>query len=158
VKGLITAAPGIQRTRGPHGITLLAHARFGGEKAVEVLRYLESLGDADPAYTPAALADAERAALAGVYTFGSGPNDQFEVTLKDNAASPTEEAMSFRKGAPMIVRRGGTPRGLIHVGSLQFHPVGADAVRIGFEIADGRAMSLVVRDADLTVTARRSST
>lgn len=144
VKSAIAGTPGIQRTRGPHGITLLAHARAGGEKAAEVLRYLTSLGDADPAYAPTALSPAEIAGLVGTYTFGSGPADRFEVGEGKN-------------GVPTILRTGGTPRGLIHVGSLQFHPVGADAVRIGFEMAEGRATALVVKDPDVVVTARRLS-
>src|SRR5439155_26928611 len=37
VKGWIEAAPGVQRNRGPHGITLLAHARNGGPAAAETL-------------------------------------------------------------------------------------------------------------------------
>src|SRR5262245_26523970 len=41
VRAFVAASPGIQKTRGPHGITLLAHARAGGEKALPVLRYLE---------------------------------------------------------------------------------------------------------------------
>ena len=37
VKAFIDASPGVQRIHGPHGITLLAHARAGGEKAKPVL-------------------------------------------------------------------------------------------------------------------------
>ena len=142
VKGIIAASPGIQRTRGPHGITLLAHARSGGDKAVEVLKYLESLGDADPKYTPVALTAAEMQALPGVYVFGAGANDRFEVG-------------EGKQGIPTLLRPGGTSRGLVHVGSLQFHPVGADAVRIRFEMSDGRATALSVHDPDLVVTAKR---
>jgi hypothetical protein len=143
VKGTIATFPGIQRTRGPHGITLLAHARVGGDKAVEVLKFLESLGDADPVYTPVALSAAEKLALSGVYVFGPGPNDRFEVT-------------EDKRGFPSILRTGGTPRALIHLGSMQFHPIGADAVRIKFEMTEGRAAALAVLDPDVVVTARRS--
>ncbi|MGH9315200.1 MAG: hypothetical protein ACRD1S_18600 [Vicinamibacterales bacterium] len=142
VKAAIAATPGIQRTRGPHGITLLAHARFGGDKAVEVLRYLESLGDADPAYTPVALSAAEKLAIPGIYVFGAGANDRFEIA-------------ESKQGSPTILRPGGTSRGLVHVGSLQFHPVGAESVRIRFDVTDGRATALAVHDPDLVVTARR---
>lgn len=47
VKATVDATPGVQRMKGPHGITLAAHARAGGPAAAAVLRYLESLGDAD---------------------------------------------------------------------------------------------------------------
>jgi hypothetical protein len=145
VKGAIAMAPGIQRNRGPHGITLLAHARFGGDKAVEVLKFLESLGDADPVYAPVALSAAEKLALSGVYVFGAGANDRFEVS-------------EDKRGFPSILRPGGTVRALIHVGSMQFHPIGADAVRIKFEMAEGRAAALTVHDPEVVVTAKRSGT
>jgi hypothetical protein len=145
VRGAIAASPGIQRTRGPHGITLLAHARSGGEQAADVLKYLQSLGDADPAHAPVALSAAETAALPGIYVFGPGPNDRFEIG-------------EGKQGFPTILRPGGTTRGLVHVGSLQFHPVGAEAVRIRFEVANGRASALTVHDPDVVVTAKRAST
>jgi hypothetical protein len=153
VKAAVTASPGIQRTRGPHGITLLAHARAGGEKASEVARFLESLGDADPAYAPAALSAAERASIVGLYLFGTGPADRFEIG-------------EGKGGNVTILRPGGTVRGLVHLGSLQFHPVGADAVRVRFDLTAGpstplgtsRAAALSVHDPDLLVTAKRSAT
>ena len=56
---MVDALPGVQRTRGPHGITLLAHAKAGGAQAAEVVSYLERLGDADPRYPNLPLSDAE---------------------------------------------------------------------------------------------------
>ena len=47
VKAFIAARPGIQKTYGPHGITLMSHARAGGPDAAPVVQYLTSLGDAD---------------------------------------------------------------------------------------------------------------
>src|SRR3954447_18977744 len=44
VKQLLAATPGLQRMRGPHGITMLGHARAGGDAAAETLKYLEALG------------------------------------------------------------------------------------------------------------------
>jgi hypothetical protein len=129
--------------RGPHGITLLAHARAGGDQAFEVRRYLESLGDADPAYAPAALSDLQKRAMTGVYIFGAGAAERFEVG-------------EDRQGLPTLLRPGGSSRRLIHLGSLQFHPVGADAVRVRFEMADGRAMAVAVHDGDLVVTGGRA--
>ncbi|MDX2181381.1 MAG: hypothetical protein SFV18_17435 [Bryobacteraceae bacterium] len=43
VKAAIAAFPEAAKTAGPHGITLVAHARKGGTKAEPVLNYLESL-------------------------------------------------------------------------------------------------------------------
>lgn len=42
VKATIDAFPQSLTTRGPHGITLLVHARKGGPEAEAVVRYLES--------------------------------------------------------------------------------------------------------------------
>src|SRR4029453_1449560 len=40
VKAFIAARPGIQRTNGPHGITLMSHAKAGGPHAAPGGRYL----------------------------------------------------------------------------------------------------------------------
>ena len=137
LKGWIEAAPGIQRTRGPHGITLLAHARAGGAAAAEVLKYLESLGDADPRYTDQPLSEAEYAAVAGDYSFGAGASERLKVAR--NA-----------RGALTIARTGGVERNLFHHGGLVFNPAGAEAVRLRFE-----SKVLTITDGPLTVTATR---
>jgi hypothetical protein len=145
VKAWIAGSPGVQRTRGPHGITLLAHARAGGAQAAQVAGYLESRGDADPAYAPAPLSAVEKTTIAGTYVFGTGQNDRLEIA-------------EDRRGFPTVLRPGGTVRGLIHVGSLQFHPVGAESVRLRFDVAEGRAATLTVLDPGVVLTARRQST
>lgn len=43
VRAILEARPGLAHSKGPHGITLVAHAQAGGERAGDVLRYLESL-------------------------------------------------------------------------------------------------------------------
>ena len=43
VKNALTAFPNLAQSKGPHGIPLLVHAQKGGERAAEVLKYLESL-------------------------------------------------------------------------------------------------------------------
>jgi hypothetical protein len=143
VKGWIEAIPGVQRNRGPHGITLLAHARSGGAGAAAVLAYLESLGDADPRYTDLPVSDADHAAIAGEYAFGTGATERF--TVAKNA-----------RGIVTIQRSGYSERNLAHQGSLAFLPVGAEAVRIRFEVVEGHARSLTVEDGPLVVRATRS--
>jgi hypothetical protein len=44
VRSAVEAFPGIQRSLGPHGITLLSHAEMGGSEAAEVAVYLKTLG------------------------------------------------------------------------------------------------------------------
>ena len=140
VKAFILASPAIQKTRGPHGLTLLSHARAGGAGAVQVVKYLESVGDADPKYTNEPLAESDRTAIIGIYSFGSGATDRLTVTIGDRG--------------PSIQREGGTPRNLFHLGGRAFHPPGADAVRIKFAPGE-RAVSVTVEDGPVVVTAHR---
>ena len=41
VKAFMTATPGLQRMRGPHGISLMTHAKLGGPPAAAMVKYLE---------------------------------------------------------------------------------------------------------------------
>ncbi len=132
VKGWIEAMPGLQRMRGPHGLTMVAHARAGGAGAAEVLKYLESLGDANPVYPNVALTDVELAAVLGYYIFGPGPTER--LTVARNA-----------RGIMTITRPGFSERNIWHQGNLAFIPAGAEAVRIRFERAAGRR-SLTIED------------
>ena len=138
VKGFIEVSPGIQRTRGPHGITFVAHARAGGPAAAEVLKYLESLGDADPRYTNVPLTEEEQAAIAGEYAFGPAATERLRVVKGDRGFT--------------IERPGHSARGLSHQGGLVFNPAGAEAVRLEIRLAPEK--SLTVRDGALVVVAR----
>jgi hypothetical protein len=139
VKAFVAASPGIQKTRGPHGLTLLSHARAGGPGAVEVVKYLEGLGDADIRYTNEPIADGDRAAIVGTYAFGAGTTERFAVASGERGMS--------------IERSGRVARGLFHQGGRVFHPVGADKVRIRFT-AENPASSLTIEDGPLVVTAK----
>lgn len=44
VKAYLIAYPGLIRSKGPHGISLLTHAEKGGEHAVETLEFLKGFG------------------------------------------------------------------------------------------------------------------
>jgi hypothetical protein len=44
VRAMLSAWPGLVNSKGPHGITLLRHARAGGEAAKPIEQYLLSLG------------------------------------------------------------------------------------------------------------------
>ena len=142
VKGWIEATPGLQRMRGPHGLTMAAHARAGGADAANVLKYLESLGDANATYPNVALTDAETAGLLGEYAFGMGPTERLTVARNS-------------RGILTIQRPGFSERNLWHEGHLAFIPAGAEAVRIRFDVAGGKASSLTVQDGPVRVTARR---
>ena len=141
VRAFVAASPGVQKTRGPHGLTLLSHARAGGPPAVEVVKYLESVGDADVKYTNEPLAEPDRAAIVGVYAFGSGATDRLTVTVGERG--------------PSIQREGAAPRNLFHLGGRVFHPPGADAVRIRFASGE-RAATVTVEDGPVLVKAVRA--
>jgi hypothetical protein len=138
VKAFVAASPGIQRTRGPHGITLLAHATAGG--SVEVAKYLESLGDADPRYVNEPLSDTDRAAMIGSYAFGPAATERLTVTVGDRG--------------PRIERTGMAPRNLLHLGGRTFYPSGAEAVRLRFGPGE-RSLTVTIEDGPRVVTARR---
>ncbi len=140
VRALVATSPGVQRTRGPHGITLMVHAQHGGAR--EVVEYLESLGDADRSYDNLPLSPEDRAAITGTYVFGAAPTERF--TVATNA-----------RGDLTIERDGAVGRNLFHHGNRVFNPSGAEAVRIRFSAEAARAASLTVEDGDVIVRARR---
>ncbi|MFM9958991.1 MAG: hypothetical protein ACKVZJ_13050 [Phycisphaerales bacterium] len=142
VKAAVDAAPGVQRTRGPHGISLLRHAQAGGERAKPVLDYLAALGDADPRYTDLPLDAATKQAVIGVYTFGPGATQRFEIG----------EGM----GGLTIKRTGGSARRLFQQSPLSFHPAGAPAVSVVFVVEGDRGARVTVTDHDIVVVGKRA--
>lgn len=143
VKAFVAARPGVQKTYGPHGITLMAHARAGGADAASVVQYLTALGDADIPMPSTALAAADRDAVVGTYGYGTGPRDRFIVDVQND-----------RLG---IDRPGGPARRfLIHTGNLVFFPAGVPSVRIAFARVGGAVSHFTIADPQVIVTARRA--
>jgi hypothetical protein len=142
VRSFVEASPGTQGTLGPHGISLLRHAEAGGEEANGVLAYLEELGDADPRPPTVELTPEDYERYIGTYAFGNAPGDFLAVTVDD-------------KGRLRITRGDQPARFLFGVGDHAFFPSGAQAVRVRFDVSNGRAASLSVHDPDLVLTARR---
>lgn len=142
VKAFVTARPGIQRTLGPHGITLMAHAKAGGPDAAAVAQYLEAVGDADRRPPTAPLETADRDAIVGRYVFGSGARDAFEIDVDKDQLG--------------IARLGATRRFLNHTGTLVFFPSGVPSVKIAFARAAGKATQLTIADPEVVLTARRA--
>ncbi len=136
VKAIIGANPGIQRVRGPHGITLLAHA----EPDTPTHAYLAGLGDADISEPNQATTDEEKAIYPGIYRAG-GNEDVFEV------------AMNSRK--ILQLKRGQTMLNLRKVESHGFAPPGAPSVRIRFRVESGKAISMTIHDPEPVWTGLR---
>jgi hypothetical protein len=141
VQAFLAASPGIARTRGPHSISLLSHAKAGGSRAKSVYDYLQTVDGADekPAVQP--LSEAEAASIAGVYPFGVTPADRIEITVA--------------QAQVQIGRPGHYPRGLFHLGGLTFCPVGAESVRIAFDVGGGTTV-LTIHDPDVVLTAKKA--
>ncbi len=139
VKAFVTAQPGVQRIPGPHCISLLAHAKAGGDASRAVFEYLKSVGDAD-AEPLAPLSESDAAALSGTYAFGSASNQQIDVT--------------WGHGMLSWARRGMMGRPLHHVGDHVFHPAGAPTAHIRFKAEDA-VMVMTIEDPDVVLVARR---
>jgi hypothetical protein len=143
VKAFVAARPGIQKTYGPHGITLMSHARAGGPDAAAVVQYLAGLGDADTPLPAQPLAPAERDALVGKYVYGSGPRDFFTVDVQQDRLGID------RPNAP-------ARRFLMHTGSLVFFPTGVPSAKIAFARESGKVTQLTLADPNVMLTARKA--
>jgi hypothetical protein len=139
VEAFVAAQPGVQRIRGPHSISLLAHAKAGGQSSRPVFDFLQSLGDAD-AEAPVPLSDSEAEGLRGSYVFGSAMNQQIDVTVEH--------------GGMIWTRKGMMGRQLFHLGGRAFYPGGAPAARIRFR-EEGAAMLMTIEDPEVILVARR---
>jgi hypothetical protein len=140
VKAFVAAQPGIQRIRGPHSITLLAHAKAGGESARPVFDFLKSLGDAD-ADPPVSLSESDANSVKGTYVFGRGASQQIDVTLD--------------RAQVGWARKGMMGRPIFHLGDRVFYPSGAPTVRIRFG-ESGPSMVMTINDPMVVLVARRT--
>ncbi len=143
VKAYIAANPGIQRTHGPHGITLLRHAKAGGPQAEALVDYLTTLGDADIGQPSLPISDDSQKLYTGEYTFGPRADDRFEVTFA-------------RNGNLTIQRKpDGAPRVLFRKADHTFNPAGAPAVDIVFGVQSGSVSTLSIVDGPTRISATR---
>ncbi len=142
VQAWIEAIPGSQRTYGPHSITLLSHARAGGDAARAVVEYLEHVGDADILPATVTLSAESRRRLLGTYAFGAGADERLDITEQRDALQ--------------IKRLGRSAREIRCLGGDVFYPRGGESVRVRFDGAGDVAQTVAVYDPDLLVTARRA--
>ena len=152
VQEIIEAVPGIQSHNGPHGITLLQHAKNRLENkeiaasdaanVKKVISYLESLGNADLKPKSLEVAEEEKKKYAGEYRFGTGDGEVFVVD-------------THRLGFVQIGRKGSSPRKLNKIDESSFSPAGAPSVKIIFKITADKAVSLSIHEPEPLVTALR---
>lgn len=141
VKAFVATSPGVQGTLGPHGITLLSHARAGGKDAEAVAAYLEAIGGADVHPPTAPLTPADRDAVIGQYSWGAGASDRFTVDVRNDLLG--------------VAAGDGVRRNLFHTGELVFFPSGVPSVKIAFAREGGRITRVTVADPEVFLTARR---
>jgi hypothetical protein len=152
VKSIIQSSPGIQSIGGPHGISLLSHAKAGmrmdtmteteRSKVQKVIDYLEALGDADVRPENEEASDEEKESYQGEYRFGDGENDIFFVALN------MRKSLSFGKkgtfGTGIYKRKDGA-----------FSAYAAPSIRISFELLGEKVTALILEEPDLTMKAVR---
>jgi len=152
VKEIIETVPGIQTHGGPHGITLLQHAKnrlenkeiktSDADNVKKVIQYLESLGNADAKPKSLELTEEEKKIYIGEYRFGTGDNEIFVADL-------------HRLGFLQIGRKGSSPRKVNKIDENTFAPVGAPSVKLIFKIQDNKAVSFGIHEPQPLVTATR---
>lgn len=152
VKSIITASPGIQSVTGPHGISLLNHAKSGlrmdtmteteRSKVQAVIDYLEALGGADPKPESQTIAENEKELLQGEYRYGEGDTDAFVVGLN------MRKQLSFG-------RKGTFGTGMYRVNGNVFGANSAPSIKINFEIVDDKVLGLTLEEPDLVLKAVR---
>jgi hypothetical protein len=141
VKAVLAVQPEHIKTPGPHGLSLLHHARVGEERSKPVLDYLTSLGAPDNAASspPKEVADA----LIGEY---KAAGEDITLILETN-----------RQGQLGVKANGGSLVRLTKFDEGVWHPAGAPSVRLHFEPADGKATALTLTMGGRTLRAQRAS-
>ena len=152
VQSIIESVPGIQRIHGPHGITLLRHAkiRLGVDGLTEreksemqqMVDYLESVEGADEGQFNMTMSEEETKGYLGDYKFGSENDEYFKIDLN-------------RRGQLYMSRGEQIGRTLLKVEEHGFAPSGAPGVRVRFDWKDEQAISLTVHDPIPLVKATR---
>lgn len=143
---IIETIPGIQSRRGPHGITLLKHAKNRVEQesitpsdkrqVQKVINYLEKLGNADIGAPSLALSDGDKKKFLGDYRFGHGETEIFNVG-----------PYSFDPEKYIRITRRGLPGRLLHkIDENSFSPTGAPSVKIIFDQVNDKIISLTIHE------------
>lgn len=153
VKSIIEFSPGIQKTMGPHGISLLDHA-YNGErmkksmsaKEIDNLKrtidFLESLGNAGgEKYID--VSPEEQKKYLGDYKYGKQDKEGFTIQL------------NMRK-LLALAPIGGFGGALYKIGDNKFTYNGAPSVTVSFRFDGDQVKSLTVRTPDVEVTALKT--
>ncbi len=144
VKSIIESTPGIQSSLGPHGITLLSHAKnrllsksiTDTDKSLiqNMIAYLTSLDNSDPKMNYLNLTDLDKQKLVGSYSYGKDEKDQLTVQL-------TNQGQLTIKGPQAKFART-----LFKHEENVFSPIGALRVKIKFEVDQEKVLSCSIFD------------
>jgi len=156
VKSIVESKAGVQRIAGPHGISLLQHARAGlrmeetlSEKqkgnCKGLISYLVSLGDADSQDEYLEMEASTKDKYLGEYKFGNGAEDGFNVSLNMRKLLSISRMGKFGGG--------GT---LFQVGENRFICNGTKTAEITFLMKNESVASLTIHEPGLTLTAMRT--
>jgi hypothetical protein len=144
VKSMIEFMPGLQKTLGPHGISLLQHVKNGNsksKKSIRLIDYLNKLGDAD-GQEYQVMNETEKQKYAGDYKYGEGEFDGFTVKVN------SQKRLLFGK----LGMFGGS---LLKIGNHTFTYNGAPSVEISFQLENEKIISLTVKEPELILIAKK---
>ena len=152
VISMVEFSPGIQKTMGPHGISVLDHAHYGErmkdkmtskelDNVKRTIDYLESLGNAGGEKYIEETKE-EQAKFLGDYKYGDGEKDGFTIGLN------MREKMAL---GPL----GGFGGALYKIKNNLYTYNGAPSVNVTFDIDNGKVKSLTLTDPTTTITAMK---
>jgi hypothetical protein len=148
VKAFVKAQPGIQKSWGPHGLTLLSHAKQGGKKAADTLAYLESLGDAGIGPKTVPLPAERKNAFLGKF---ESKEADVRIESKLNKAG-TAVILDMKIGPTDTANKT-----LSYAGDDEFFPSGVPTVRIKYAVENGKTTSITIKGAEVILVAKRVS-
>lgn len=153
IKAMIDSTPGIETTDGPHGISLLRHARAGlrsnygitlteeeKDNSNKLISYLEKLGTADKKVVNIEMTPEDKDKFIGDYKYGEGENDGVSIRL------------NMRKDLA-LGKMGKTGGSLFQKAPNVFTYNGISSVEVSFSIENDVVNSLTLVEPDLTLKA-----
>lgn len=135
VAAILKARPGLAKIRGPHGISLVAHATAG--ESAELVTLLRTFEGAD-----------------NEQTMELSPDDM--KPYLGNFRRENGDVLSvIQNRFGMAVKSGSADRRLVRTGNHTFHPVGAPNVRVTFTVVNSMASRIEIVEDTWFVSALR---
>lgn len=153
VKSIVEACPDVKNFAGPHGISLLRHAKSGLRlkdtlsteqinNCEKTIAFVEGISKTDSITDSLKLSDQEKELYLGDYLYGDGPDDGVSVKLN----------MMKNLSLGKLGKSGG---GLIQIKPNLFKYNGTSSVDISFQKENGNIVSVRIEEPDLTITAKK---